>query len=397
MIFIYLFYFIFPSTLNLFFACFQVGFPLLLALIWVYLPRFWLPLALLAFTIASLIASAALTPVNKNFAFYLLPMRAWEMLLGALLAWLRSYRVPSTHLAATLIKWWPLAEVLSVLGIGMIVVAYFVFTHTTLYPSYNALLPCAGAALVILSNHNKMTLVGRFLSFHPFVWVGKISYSLYLWHWPVFVYMSLVNVTTMSTGTLWAGVFVSFGFAVFSFFAIENPFRSKTLVSNSTFALLVVVCWAALLGFGIAVSGGLGGLRGSLLQNPPKNGPVWGSTVVNNLTVRCLVYKSDSELDMLYSTDLSVVTPSTILGSKGWECGEFNYVSNGNRPYMMGPGGDCAQMVVFGTSHAEQYGRLFAKLASEYSVRVAMLAIDGNNGRFSNPWSPWDQTRLVRT
>ena len=109
-------------------------------------------------------------------SFYLVPFRAWELGLGALLA---VGALPKPGRSA--------AELLSALGLGMIVGAMLLFDQTTPFPGFAAALPCVGAMLFLHATQGTPTVTARIMSLRAAVFVGLISYSLYLWHWPVLV------------------------------------------------------------------------------------------------------------------------------------------------------------------------------------------------------------------
>ncbi|MCX7282513.1 MAG: acyltransferase, partial [Novosphingobium sp.] len=111
---------------------------------------------------------------TDGFAFYLLPARAWEMLAGALLALLPDQRPGRLNAP------------FSLAGLGLICWAVATFDRTTVFPGASALIPVLGAVLLI--RFAPGTVVGRLLSVRPLVFVGLISYSLYLWHWPLIVF-----------------------------------------------------------------------------------------------------------------------------------------------------------------------------------------------------------------
>ena len=90
----------------------------------------------------------------------------------------------------------PFREAVAFVGIAAIVVAVLRFDQRTLFPGFAALLPVGGAAAILFTNSHGLTWVGRLLSIPPLVFVGRISYSLYLWHWPIIVYMKLALGTT---------------------------------------------------------------------------------------------------------------------------------------------------------------------------------------------------------
>ncbi|HWE07252.1 MAG TPA: acyltransferase family protein [Rhizomicrobium sp.] len=115
-------------------------------------------------------------------AFYLLPARAWELMLGALLA---LGAVPDLKSRVA-------SDGLALLGLVLIAGSVFGFTPQTPFPGFAALAPCLGAALVIYAARPDRTIAGKLLAARPLVFVGLISYSLYLWHWPVFVFATYV-------------------------------------------------------------------------------------------------------------------------------------------------------------------------------------------------------------
>ena len=159
---------------------------------------------------------------HPTATFYLLPTRAWEFLLGAA-AFLWQSR--------TVFRRW-LGEVLAALGIAAIVAAATTFTPAIRYPGLVTLAPCLGACAVLVVNARGTTLVKKALSIPVMVFVGRLSYSLYLWHWPIFVFGRQVwrggspalrimecFVLTMITATL-------------SWRYIEEPFRLRPSSGN---------------------------------------------------------------------------------------------------------------------------------------------------------------------
>src|SRR5207248_6169363 len=161
---------------------FYLLFPALLILLRHAAPR--LRIAAVGFVfIASFALGAWGVGAAPVATFYLLPARAWELMLGALLA-LGAVPAFRTRMAS---------ETLAALGLVLIGASMFAFTPATPFPGPAALLPCAGAALVIHAADPQRTFVGRALGVRPLVFIGLISYSLYLWHWPVFVFATYVH------------------------------------------------------------------------------------------------------------------------------------------------------------------------------------------------------------
>jgi len=149
--------------------------------------------------------------------FYLLPSRAWELMLGAALA----------LDVAPALRRRGLRESAGALGIALIAYATFVLSPETPFPGAYALLPCIGAALVIQAGRDDGgdTAVGRLLGSRPLVFIGLVSYSLYLWHWPVLVFAKYVLFRDLSFGERWVLIAVSFALAAASWRFVEQPLR----------------------------------------------------------------------------------------------------------------------------------------------------------------------------
>ncbi len=188
---------------------FYLVFPLLLLLLRRFAGRFlWPILAGLAFL--SLIAAQMTT--RPDAAFYLPTTRACELLIGALTLWMQA-RITLSEKTK---------RVLSLLGIGLLIASLIILSDRVPFPGLWALPPCLGAALLLIS---KDGWGNKLISAPPLVWTGDISYSLYLWHWPLLVFMRIV------LGEAWwialAVVIAAFILAAFSRRFIEQPFLEK--------------------------------------------------------------------------------------------------------------------------------------------------------------------------
>jgi peptidoglycan/LPS O-acetylase OafA/YrhL len=158
---------------------------------------------------------------HPSAAFYLAPYRTWELMLGAILA-LADVPPPKSSLTS---------DALSLVGLAAIGWAVFGFTAATPFPGLNAAFPCLGAAALIYAGSAK-GVVRSVLASRPFVFVGLISYSLYLWHWPIHVYANYVFGATV--GTAWTLVLIALSFclAVLSWRFVEQPFRHRQVFSR---------------------------------------------------------------------------------------------------------------------------------------------------------------------
>src|SRR5262249_37448784 len=143
-------------------------------------------------------------------------------------------------------------EIAGLLGMGMIIGAVFALTESTRFPGFSALLPCLGASLIIYAGEQGSSFVKTVLSFRLLVFIGMISYSLYLWHWPLLAFGRYFSGDDL-TGPETAAVLVcSVALAFLSYEFIERPFRGGNSVfrRDQIFALAVV----ASLSFGVVGS-----------------------------------------------------------------------------------------------------------------------------------------------
>ena len=221
---------------------FYLVFPLLLWLLRRLVPAAerWI---LILLTLISLLVSAHLVDTDRSSAaFYLPHSRAWELLAGSLVA-LNVFPA---------IRHRVLAEALAISGLGCIVFSVSTYSQHTDFPGYAALLPCAGAALIIHAGKATTPTVARLLALEPVRFIGLISYSLYLWHWPIIVGIRLFPDPPGHFGTL-AALLASFGAAILSWRFIERPFRRPAarlgnggplLIAGSAMAALLVIALA---------------------------------------------------------------------------------------------------------------------------------------------------------
>ncbi|MAK59583.1 MAG: acyltransferase [Ponticaulis sp.] len=207
---------------------FYIFFPLALMVFWRFGKRFLIGLFALAFIVS--LGMSHWAAYNKPDAnFFLLPTRAWELLIGSVCAfWLQKRALPA---ASTL------SQLLGLSGICLIIYSIVFFDGSTPFPSLYALVPTVGTALIILFA-GKNTLTGALLSLKPMVGIGLISYSAYLWHQPIFAFARLRSLLEPSH-TLMLGLSVlSLVLAFFSWKFVEAPFRNRKRISrNSTLSL----------------------------------------------------------------------------------------------------------------------------------------------------------------
>jgi peptidoglycan/LPS O-acetylase OafA/YrhL len=207
--------------------------------------RVRLGVVLSAVVIISFVASVVQTSNNATAAYFSPLPRVWELALGGLIA------VSTVHLR----RLPPLiASMSSWLGLTAILVAAFVFSSSTAYPGWAVAVPVIGTGLVIgggvaTSAHGAERLLGL----RPFQLIGLVSYSLYLWHWPVLTLAterSGAGSLTTAQALLW--VLVSLGLAILTYVLIENPVRHSALLVPRQWASLVL--GACLIGASLTVA-----------------------------------------------------------------------------------------------------------------------------------------------
>jgi peptidoglycan/LPS O-acetylase OafA/YrhL len=216
---------------------FYIFFPTFLVFVWRYWKGNWSPL-LLALSGLSFVSSVWILyndPVSMD-VFYLAQYRAWELLLGSIIA---LKVIPPIHR-----RLW--IDMLSVVGVLMIFIAVFRYSSDTVFPGFAALLPCLGSALVIYAGQQQTSYAGRLLARKPFVFLGLISYSLYLWHWPVLVFSAIWLMRDPSHWEAIALIALSTLFAVLSWRYIERPFRGKNGILTRRTLFVSAFCVIAL-------------------------------------------------------------------------------------------------------------------------------------------------------
>jgi peptidoglycan/LPS O-acetylase OafA/YrhL len=182
---------------------------------------------------------------NPSAAFYLLPWRAWELLLGAMLA--------VRHSAPTCVRpgRWS-AEAGAAVGLALVVYAVFGFDRQTPVPGVHALVPTLGAGLVILFADAR-TAVGRLLGARLPVGIGLISYSAYLWHQPFFAFTRHATAEPPSAWLMGGVTLAVFYVAVLSWACVEKPFREKFVPRRPTTYAVAGFASAAFIAIGAAV------------------------------------------------------------------------------------------------------------------------------------------------
>ena len=203
--------------------------------------RAWIAIAIVM--IASFGVASWATGTHPNAAFYRASLRAWEFLIGAVLAF-GVVPAPKTRM---------LREATATIGAALIIVPIFAFTSETAFPGLAALSPCLGTAMILSAGTGGSSLIGRTLSSRPVVQVGLISYSLYLWHWPILVFCRQYF-STLDFGPLTkiGAIIASLLLAWLSWRFVEKPARqTKRGGQAAVFSLGAASAALALIIFGL--------------------------------------------------------------------------------------------------------------------------------------------------
>lgn len=216
---------------------FYLVFPILATIAFKYFRKHFLAI-LVGLSLLSLQFAELMEVRNSDLNFYLPFSRFWELAVGSMLAYRELYYKPSNKGFAS--------QSLPMIGLYLISYSILFFDGKTPHPSFHTLIPIIGVALII-EFASKDELVGKVLGSKPFVWVGLISYSAYLWHFPIFAFARIEQGSLSNFDK----IELIIGTALLSalgYFVIEKPFRKKysakfvfiVLTSISTSLILVL-------------------------------------------------------------------------------------------------------------------------------------------------------------
>lgn len=258
---------------------FYLGFPLLIWLAW----RIRINLTLVISVVLLLSFGGNLIGVNYDAVqtFFAPQTRFWELMVGVLLAWFslnhsskgnvgfilgkrRTGRGVFLYDMAKELAW--LRTVLSLLGLALILSSVFLFNKSMPYPGGRAVMPVAGSMLLILAGQE--SLINRILlSNRAMVFVGIVSYPLYLWHWPLLSFARILESETLSLKIRLAAVVLSFILAALTYRLIERPIRYGGHAGNKSIVLCVLMALVGFVGYNAFDREGLPFRQKQLLLN----------------------------------------------------------------------------------------------------------------------------------
>ena len=203
-------------------------YPLLLMLIGKRSVTF-IAIVFLVLAAGSLVFAEVMSARDSSFSFYLLPSRLWELIAGGLCAlYVSAEKKP---VPASLVP-----QALTALSLMTLFVAIFLFDKGTKHPGVITLIPVV-ATMLLIALPARGNIATRLLSFKPVVFIGLLSYALYLWHYPIFAYARLSGYFATDIWKL-AFIILALLASILSYNLIETPFRQKTKVSwNATWLI----------------------------------------------------------------------------------------------------------------------------------------------------------------
>jgi len=309
---------------------------------WLYPGRLRLSIlvAMTAVFVGSLAASLWLTSVVRPWAFFSSPTRAWEFAAGGLI-----------YLAAPHVESWPewSRRAVRTAGLALVLATVLILDDNTAFPGTAALLPVAGTAVLLLTG-SRLGLVGRWLASRPMRLIGDVSYSWYLWHWPILVF-PLGEPWTIGERTV--RVALSFLLACASYWLVENRVRFSSLLSASPARSIAVGVCLTVVGMSSAVA--LRGVARAAMSSPEQ------TAYAQVRSDRARIYHEDCHVQF-FADD----SPHCVYGD---------------------PQGKTT-VVLFGDSHAAQWFPALERLAVQKGWRLVSLTKSACPWAWVTPFNP---------
>ena len=190
-------------------------------------------LILLIGCLASLSIAGVHSRTHPSFNYYMVFARIWEFSIGSILAFTIIFKSKIIEKVSRNLK-----ELLLLVGFLFIICSMIIFDSKTLHPSLITLFPVLGTSIIILINSENLTL-NKVLVFKPLSYIGLISYSFYLWHYPIFAFARLNNIFDSFYQKIIC-IFISFLLSVVTYHLIEKIFRNKILINKKKFFILMI-------------------------------------------------------------------------------------------------------------------------------------------------------------
>ena len=295
--------------------------------------------------------------------FYLLPTRLWELLLGGTLA---IYQSSINGIAARSRMLGPKAlEAIGWMGLGSVLVGFFLIEEGNGFPGVVTLIPTLGTALILVSVTNRKTSVSRLLSTPIMVGTGNLSYSLYLWHWPLITLgkfqADLYGVSQLTGATV--GGIAGVVLACVAYVGVERPLRSRGPGRSWRVATIIAGFCIVTLASGLVASRHTEPDPTHRFDPPSFHGFLYnaGKGVDPDLLTRASKFR-----DVYFP-------PVAPRSDDAWRIGGIIHLYGGGVP----------RVVVMGDSHALMYSRLIDDICRKMGLSVAFLGVDQTPGFFT--------------
>lgn len=333
---------------------FYLFWPLILLIIFKFKGREWLFRAIAAIALLSFLMAISFSSTSPIWSFYSLPTRAWELGVGALLLW--RPETGSTHLKRR--------RLLGYFCIATIVFVSFLYTSTTVFPSWAALPPVLACAGLIRYHSQLPKLISVLLSSRIAQWLGSISYPAYLWHWPVLILAPQWLGRSLSPAERGLGIVATLLLAELTHRFVEQPFRLSPASGRRT--IVIAIC--------ATLSSSLLGLM--ILSSAPATAQGYS---LKEMTAKPQIYADGCQLDKTQT-----ISPKCEYGD-----------AQGSK-----------LAVLFGDSHAAQWFPTLNSISKAHHWKLVVLtksscpAVDvllPDNGAFRNrPCKVWRNNSLAR-
>ncbi len=224
---------------------FYILFPIFLIILFKFLKKYLFIFLSISFLI-SISFSQYSSIYHPGFNFYQIFSRGFELLLGSLLSYFELNNGGGGG-GSGKNKYNRLFNLLfPKLGISLIIFSIFFFTDEDLLPSFYSLIPLIGVCLIVWFSH-KDEIVTKILSNKIFVFFGLISYSLYLFHYPIFAFSRALEIFNDYFKFIF--IFLTIIVSIFSYYFIERPFRSKNITSNKQLIIYIFISFIILFSY----------------------------------------------------------------------------------------------------------------------------------------------------
>lgn len=302
-------------------------------------------LLLVSISISSLFVAAYATWHHPIFAFYMIPSRFWELAAGVLLY----VAIGKISRGGNTVASGRSSIAVGIMGM-ILLLAGFAFVDSQDFPFPGAIIPVfAAVALIYSVTSSPDCALSKFFSLSPLRYVGRISYSLYLWHWPVVVLMRWTTGLDTSVKQILAAL-ASWAMADLSYRLVERPARNSPWLARRSDGKVILGALAAMAATG-GIVGGTILLRPTLSLSVTRDAEIWlGSTLVTD--GRCGVVRNKD-------------TPAAGVTRYRFKPASCQGVGRGRRMYVVGD------------SHAWAYQRLLSRVTETLGIPVTVYMSPG--------------------